>query len=83
MGSYKITVEPLLFILSFTLITYSMSYNLYIFERISEKYNLTDTNHTSPCSSANVTDPTYAKVSAETSQTTLKITLAGIYIYTY
>lgn len=55
-----------------------MSYNLYIFERISEKYNLTKTNNSSPCSSANTTDPNYAKVSAETSQMTLKMTLAGL-----
>lgn len=78
MGSYSITVEPLIFILSFSLITYNMSYQLYLFERLSEKYNLTSSNHSSsPCSSANTTNPNFAKVSAESSQLGLEINIAG------
>ena len=77
MASFSISVEPLLFILTFTVMMYQLSYNIYIFRKVAETYNLTSANLTSDCLLVNNTDSTYAKVSAETSQWSLKISLAG------
>lgn len=70
---YSITVEPVLLLIMFVVVMYSMLQKEYIFERLSLDYNLTSSDRKTSCnvSTVNKSDPEYIlqqKVSSETSK---------------
>ena len=78
---FKITVEPLLAIILFTLVMYSMLSQQYIYHQTSQKYGLTNATKPASCelnNISNITKELQVKVSAESSTWILYLNMAGI-----
>ena len=77
MGSFRLSVEPLLLVMALSTKTYEVSLNEYIFQQLSKEYNLT-TENKSLCSLGNGTEDLYNKVSSEASKWSMWTNVAGM-----